>query len=435
MGLGITIGQTILPVPYLQMSLPAEFASRWTPDFRLFESASGAYLSDLDYAALKPAIAKTYHVRSDGSDAAAGTVGAPLLSLSAALAKSDVDAVVIDCSGGDYIMRGARGWNNTQPSRSLSVRVIGPGRAISVASGSAAAPTWTLHAGNIYKTTIAATEASSVIDLANRDGDGFYQRLAFTGSEGAMVAGTCYHNGTELLCWPSDSRSLIGDERMTPCSTANNGRITSASRTTFIEGVEFVGGAPLIYVGTGAVDPLVVAIECSFQGSRSSNQSNVQIEGPGRFYFRRCGSARAHRDAFNYHGNANGDPRVFEDECWTGLSGYVGPSDNASTAHEGIAIIRLSGRYRGALNRTIIDINDTRSLMLGCLIGQARTVTAGNECLAVADTNKSWIAGVSFEAGSNPQLSIIGTASVAWRDMPAPERAGTGEDVGALTSW
>ena len=437
MGLGITIGQTILPVPYLQMSLPAEFASRWTPDFRLFESASGAYLSDLDYAALKPAIAKSYYVRSDGSDAAAGTAGAPLLSLSAALAKSDVDEVVIDCSGGDYIMRGSRGWNNTQASRSLSVRVIGPGKAISVASGSTAAPTGTLHAGDIYKTVIAATEASSVIDLANQEGDGFYQRLAEVGSIGAVVAGSYYYDGgtTTLYVQAHDSRSLIGDERMTPCSTSNNGRITSASRTTFIEGVEFVGGAPLIYVATGAVDPLVVAIDCSFQGSRSNNQSNVQIEGPGRFYFRRCGSARAHRDAFNYHGNANGDPRIFEDECRIDLTGQAGPSDNASTAHESTAIIRLNGHYRGALNRTIIDINDTRSLMLGCLIGQARTVAAGNECLAVSDTNMSWMAGVSFEAGSNPQLSIIGTASVAWRDMPAPERAGTGEDVGTLTTW
>jgi hypothetical protein len=439
MGLGVTIGQTILPVPYLQMSLPAEFTSRWTPAFRLFESASGAYLSDLDYAALKPAIAKSYYVRSDGSDAAAGTVGAPLLSLSAALAKSDVDAVVIDCSGGDYIMRGSRGWNNTQASRSLSVRVIGPGRAISVASGSTTAPTWTLHAGNIYKCTIAAAEASSVIDLANREGDGFYQRLASVGSVGVVVAGTYYHDGTDLYVRAFDSRSLIGDERMAPCSTSNNARIPSASRTTFIEGIEFVGGAPLIYVATGAVDPLVVAIDCSFQGSRTGGggaQDNVTITGPGRFYFRRCGSARANRDAFNYHGNANGDPRIFEDECWTGLSGYVGPSDNASTSHENSAIIRLNGRYRGALNRTVIDINDVRALLLGCQIGQARTIATSNEGLSAADTAKTWVAGSSFESGGNPQISIIGAAAVvAYRRMPAPGRAGTGEDTGTLTSW
>ncbi len=418
------------------VALPADFLARWTPDFQIYRVAR-SYFTKLDYAALKPAISKTYYVKSTGSDAAAGTVGAPLLSLSTALAKSDVDEVVIDCSDGDYIMRGTRGWNNTQPSRDVSVRVIGPGRAISVATVSSSLPTWVNTTGAVYKTTIAAASARSVIDLANKEADGFYQRLAEVGSTGAVAStpGSWFHDGTDLHAQAHDGRNLTGDAFLLPCGTSNNCRVPSANRTIHIDGIDFVGGVPLNFTAAGAVDPLVVALNCTFQGSHNQNANNVSITGPGRFYFYRCGSGRGHRDAFNYHGNAFGDPKYLEHKCWTDYTGYVGTSDNASTSHENAVGIRLNGRYLGALNRTIADINDTRSLILDCLIGQARTMGAGMECLAQQHTNRTFLAAVLFATGENPHVTITGTAIVAYRDMPAPIRSGTGEDTGTMAVW
>ena len=437
MGLGLGLGTTVANVPYLQMTLPANFTSRWSPPMTFFESAGGQYLTDYDLTTLKPAIAKTYYCSRTGSSGAAGTSqGAPLDKLSTCLAKVDVDEVVIDCSDGvDWIMRNSFGWNNTQPSRSVSVRVIGPGRAISAATNSTAAPTYVAVSGAIYKTTIAASSASTVTDLIRVQDDGFYERLTFAGSQGAMAAGTCYHDGTDLFVWASDSRNLVGDPYMTLTGTNSNCRIPSASQTTYIDGLHFVGGLPMNYVATGAVDPLAVFLRCTFQGSHSSNANGTNGQGPGRFYLYRCGAGRNHRDQFNYHGNANGDPKVLEWECYTGLGGYVGTSDNASTSHENTAIIRLNGRYVQSLNRTVADIGDTRTMILGGFIGQARTVAAANEDLAQQGTNLSWIGGVSIETGSNPQLAILNTATVAYRKMTAPTRAGTGEDVGTLTTW
>ena len=212
-------------------------------------------------------------------------------------------------------------------------------------------------------------------------------------------------------------------------------RIPSANRTIYVDGLDFIGGVPLNFTSAGVVDPLLVALNCTFQGAHNQNANGVQITGPGRFYLYRCGAGRNHRDQFNYHGNANGDPKVFENECWTGLGGYVGTSDNASTSHENTAIIRLNGRYVQSLNRTVADIGDTRTMILGGFIGQARTVAAANEDLAQQGTNLSWIGGVSIESGSNPQLAILNTATVAYRKMTSPTRAGTGEDVGTLTTW
>jgi hypothetical protein len=418
------------------VALPADFLARWTPDFQIWRVAR-SYFTKLDYAALKPAIAKTYYVKSTGSDAAAGTAGAPLLSLSTALAKSDVDEVVIDCSGGDYVMRGARGWNNTQPSRDVSVRVIGPGRAISVATVSSSLPTWMNTAGAVYKTTIAAGSARSVIDLANREADGFYQRLAEVGSTGAVAStpGSWFHDGADLHVQAYDGRNLVGDALLLPCGTSNNCRVPSANRTIHIDGVDFVGGVPLNFTAAGAVDPLLVALNCSFQGSHNQNANNVTILGPGRFYFYRCGSGRAHRDGFNYHGNGFGDPKFFENKCWTGLSGYVGSSDNASTSHENAVGLRVDGDYGGSLNRTVADINGTIVGIFGSLIRQPRINASGMECLAQQHDNKTWLDGVRFEDGTNAQLVITGNANVAYRNMPSPHRASTGEDTGVLSAW
>jgi len=438
MGLTLGMGGSPAAVPYLQMTLPTAFTDRWSPPMTFFESAGGQYLTNYDYTTLKPAITKTYWVAAGGNDGGAGTEGAPLASLSVALAKGDVDEIVINTAAGDYLMRGSLGWNNTQPSRSLSIRVVGGNRAISIAASSTSAPTWVAVSGAIYKTTITAANSSSVMDLANLQSDGFWQRLTAAGSLGAMTAGTYFHDGTDLNVWAYDSRNLVGDLRMSPCSESNNGRIPSASRTTYIDGVDFVGGAPLIYVAAGAVDPLVVPRNCTFQGARSTSggaKNNVSIEGPGRFYFDRCGSARSNEDAFNYHGNANGSPKVFENECWTSTSGSVATNHNASSAHEDTPIIRLNGRYLGAFGRPVADINDARVINLGCTFGQSQSTAAANECLTAANTALSWNGGCRFESGPNPQLAVLNTATAYYRKMAAPVRAGTIEDTGTLSVW
>lgn len=437
MALGLGLGGSSVAVPYLQMTLPSGFTDRWAAPMTFFESAGGQYLTNYDLTTLKPAIAKTYYCSRTGSSGAAGTSqGAPLDKLSTCLAKVDVDEVVIDCSDGvDWYARNSFGWNNTQPSRSVSIRVVGPGKFYSIQCGSTNAPTWTAVEGAIYKTTSSLANSRSVIDLSITESDGFKQRLTSVGSQGAMTAGTYYNDGTDTFVWASDSRNLVGDLYMQPCSDTNNCRIPSASQTTYIDGINFIGGGPLTYVSAGVVDPLVVALNCLFQGSSSNSKNGVSITGPGRFYFYRCGAGRNYRDQFNYHGDANGDPKFFEWECWTGLGGYVGTSDNASTSHENAAGIRLNGRYVGSLNRTIADINDTRIMMLGGYAGQARTAAAANENIAQQNTNLTWLGGVSVQQGSNPQIAILNTATVAYHKMTAPTRAGTVEDTGTLTTW
>ena len=433
--LGLGMGGSPVPVPYLQMTLPSGFTDRWAPPFTLFESEGGQYVTNYDYATLIPSIAKTYYVAAGGNDGGAGTEGAPLASLSVALAKSDVDAIVIDTSAGDYLMRGSLGWNNTQPSRSLSISVVGGNRAISIAASSTSAPTWVAVSGAIYKTTITAANSSSVMDLANLQSDGFWQRLTAAASVGAMTAGTYFHDGTDLNVWAYDSRNLVGDLYMSPCSESNNGRIASASRTTYMDGLDFVGGFGQRYVAAGVVDPLVVSLNCSFQGSASNGASDVQIEGPGRFYYYRCRAARSYRDGFNYHGNANGSPFVFENECSTGTSGSNSTSDNCSSAHEDAAIVRLNGVYRGSVGRPVADINATRVINLGCTFGQASSTSAANECLTVGNTGLSWNGGCRFDTGANPQCAILNTATLYYRKMAAPVRSGTVEDTGTLSVW
>lgn len=436
----LVIGVAVADLPAATaIILPDEFLARWNPGVNLY-NRGGVYSTDFSYVTLKPAVTKTYRVKSGGNDAGAGGVGTELASLSIALAKGDVDRVLIDTMAGDYIMWGSLGWNNAQPSRNVSVEVTGPGRAISVCTsnvGTAAPQTWVNTAGAVYKTTVTATNARSVIDLANRELDGFYQRLDEVGSTAAVAStpGTWFHDGTDLHVQAWNSRNLIGDALMAVCGQGNNMRVPSASRTVYVDGVDFVGGIPLNYTGAGAVDPLCVVLNSTFQGCHNQSGNGIFITGPGRFYIYRVGAGRNYRDQLNYHGNGFGDPKVFENECWTGLGGYIGTSDNASTSHENATILRLNGNYQMSLNRPIADILDTRVVMIGGRVGQARTVALAMECIAQQQTNKTWLDGVSIEAGGNAQLMIHVGATVYYRNMPAPTRAGTGEDAGTLLAW
>lgn len=440
-GFGYDWGFQSSTAKYNELILPTAFTDRWVPPFDLFESSSGQYRTNLDYASLRPDYEKTYWVAPDGNNANPGTEGSPILDLSAAVVKTDAATglrIILNATSGDFLMPGARGWNNAQPTKNILLEKVGDGRAISIASSTTTAPTWAHHSGHIYATTISAANASSVMDLSLFESDGFNVRQNYVGSEGAMVAGSCFHNGAVLLCWALDSRNLVGDQYMWPCSESNNVRIPSASRTTFLDDLEAVGGAPLLYVGSGAVDPLVVAMNCRFQGSRSTSGGALNdffAEGPGRFFSYRSGFARAYRDGVNYTGNANGSPNYFENENFFGTGGTTSVNDNASTSHNDSNGIRLNENPKGSVGRTVADVGNGRSINLGVLFGQPSSTATSNECYTTAGTTKAWLAGCRFAAGPNPQVSLINTSEIFYRQMPAPVRAGTGEDTGTLAIW
>jgi hypothetical protein len=426
MVIGVAVAD--LPPP-VAITLPDTFLARWNPGIT-FYNAGGVYLSNVNYVTLKPVPANTYYVKPGGNNGSAGTsLGTAFASLSTALGKTGKKRIIIDTSAGDYIMRNSVGWNNTQPDDDTSVEVTGPGRALSVLSGSVNAPTWEPVSGAIYKTTISAAGASSVIDLRIKDDDDFYHRQLSVGSQGAMLPGTTYHDGTDLFCWALDGRNLVGDQYMSPCSNSNNCRVPSANLTIHVDGLDFIGGAPLNMTATSATDPLAVFLNCTFQGSHNGNANDINILGPGRFYFYRCGAARAHRDGFNYHGNGFGSPKFYEKECWTATSGLVGPSDNATTSHEAAIGIRENGNYGASLNRTVADINTTLICMFGGRI--AAPLTPGSEALAQQDTNITWMDGVTIEG----LTALVGSATLYYRNMPAPVRIGSTEDTGTLLQW
>jgi len=421
--------------------LPNELLLRNPINWNYYRNAFGIWTDDFNWNQYKPTSNKIYYVKSTGSDVAAGTETAPLKSLSVALAKTDSNQIIIDTRDGDYKMLGSWGWNNVQPTVSMSVQKIGAGRAMSLCTpGSTTSyPAWTLESGSIFKMTANLNSGYSATDLSITDSDGFFHLQLIAASLGAMTAGTIFYDSgtTTLYCWALDSRNLIGDQNMIVSPQTNNIRIPSSALNFWVDGLDAIGGIPVQFTSANTNRPKFTYMNAKIQSSHSASANNYNILGGIDIFSYNIGSARARRDALNYHGDSNGVPFGRESHCYTSTSGYVGTSDNSTTSHEGSCIHRDNGRYNLPLNRNCVDIDTTRNLYAGCYIGQPRTIASAMELLTTSNTAKTWIADVTFEGGEDKQVCMTGTSAIYYDPdtMQMPIRSGTGEDTGTLGTW
>ena len=193
-------------------------------------------VTDFDIRSLIATPTKTYYVDPiNGNDANAGlSAGNALQKLSTALAKADVEQIIISGLTADYIALGAFGWNNTtNQARSISI--------INRTGYRSAFPTWTVNGtyATVYQVTAAAPV--NVTDLKTKETPSCveaqgvtrsltnvpatFKTLVKVASVAAVAAlpGSWYHDGTVLYVQAHDARNLVGDLFMAPTSSTNNG--------------------------------------------------------------------------------------------------------------------------------------------------------------------------------------------------------------------
>jgi hypothetical protein len=457
-------GPIIAPV-----SVPTGF--RWTtPPITIKRMASGP-VTDFDITSLIPAITITYYVDPiNGSDANAGTSrGLPLLNLATALAKVDVDQIRIINLTADFIAKTTKSWNNTQPTRSLSVIVEGNFRYISCMCSSAVTPTWTVNGtfSNVYQATITSTNSASVVDVKNTvpltytDVNGksntvsylkAYKTYTNVASLAAVAAapGTWFNDGTNTYVNPIDGRNIIGDATMVLGANANNGRFPSVNNLTiYVQGVDFVGGRPWYSTMLSTVTGTTLAFNnCSFQGAATisgNNFNGLNIQAFQNVYSYRCGAFFNGSDGFNYHSQESDgttpatSPSWIEIECvamGNGTVGSTGGSDNASTCHDFCNGIRLNCIYINSDDRVVADTNSAHTWTLGGVVGQAVKTIAGNESIAsIGTASKMWIDSVFASEGANPKWIATVGATLTYFNSGNVVNAGTGEAVGTIKSY
>lgn len=427
------------------VSTPVGF--RWTDHgLTLRRSANGAVQTDWLITDLIPTPTVTYYVNPlTGSDANSGlTTGLALANLATALAKADVDQIIITGLTADYIALGTKGWNNTQPTRSVSVLNRTGYRFIS-ADASATLPTWTVNGtySNVYQSSaVSAANGRQVTDMSTSayvtytDRNGVTQTLSnqpkryrtlkrvTSTALVAAEAGTYFHDGTYLQVRPHDDRVLTGTTTMLATSDSNNGRMPAVSSATiYAENIDFVGGyRAFLALHADTVTGHILAFNgCSFQGAGTNG--GLIIEAACKVYMYRCGAYDNATDGFNYHAAGNDAataadaPSILEVECvaiGNGATGSSGTSDNASTAHEYTEVIALNCVYINSDDSVVADINNAHRWMMGCHVGAALTTAAGRQNIKLANTAKVWLDGVFAELGANERWLSETSASTLY---------------------
>jgi len=423
-------------------------------------------VTNFDITSLIPAVTKAYYVDPiNGSNANSGLT-APLAKkdLAVALALADADQIIITGLTADFVGLGVQSWNNVQPVRSLSVINNTGYRYISAAC--AALPTWAVNGtySNVYSTVIGATSASGVADVLTSATQSYvnasgvavplssqpkrYRVLKKVANLAAVTAaaGTFFHDGTNLHVRAHDDRNLVGDTKMLPTTTSQNGRFPTGTNniSIYVHGVDFVGGNSAFFMGMlSAVTGCVLAHNnCSFQGSSLAN--GLSVTSFSKVYGYRSAAYDNYLDGFNYHSNeSNGttpdtSPDCVEIECaaaGNGTTGSAGASDNATTAHDYCNAIRLNCVYIDSSDRPVVDTNFAQSWNLGCYAGQALTVGAGQQNVCALTSAKMWLDSCYASAGSNARLLAAQTAAMRLFNSGAAVNDVTGEATGTVSSY
>jgi hypothetical protein len=424
-------------------------------------------VTNFDITSKIPAVTTKYFVDPiNGSNANSGLT-APLAKkdLAVVLAIADCDQIIITGLTADFVGLGAQSWNNVQPTRSMSIINNTGFRYISAACASL--PTWAVNGtfSNVYSTVIGSTSATGVTDVSTSSTvtgvNGAradvsltnvpkrYRTLVEVASLAAVsaTAGTFFHDGTNLHVRAHDDRNLVGDTKMLPTTTAQNGRFPTGTNniTIYVKSIDFVGGTSGFYVGmVSTVTGCTFAHNnCSFQGTGVGN--GLAVLSFSKVYGYRSGAYDNYLDGFNYHSfesdgtTPSTSPDCVEIECvaiGNGSTGSSGSSDNATTGHDFCNVIRLNCNFVNSADRVLAETNSCHSWNLGCVVGQATTVAAGKQNIAALATARVWLDSVYALGGSNPAWIAAQTSVVKhFNSGLVVQDPGGGEATGTVAAY
>ena len=258
---------------------------------------------------------------------------------------------------------------------------------------------WTEEDG-IYKTTL--QDSKTVYDLINfEDKDRYgvpkpkYQKVD-SAEECRAQVGTFFQDGGTIYCNPADGGDMSGIslilEPVNGIFAANvfggtymwqniGFMLESIYNNTF-NGQDYWRGQEESYE---ALTPTFYFFNCTFARSKDaytaitfSTAGNNNGRPAYKTYLLDCIAAYANRDGFNYHSalsqGRNTNVRAVEVNCLSYCNGVYPAggaelstaSNNGSTAHEGMAVLRVGCKYWNNMGSPVADINDCFSISLGC---------------------------------------------------------------------
>lgn len=363
----------------------------WVRAFPITVSQQSISQASISYDSTDPALIDTgrleiYVNPITGNDANAGTEAAPFRTMTAALAAtSNARSNVINLPEGaifynDASMLGATWFNKPQH---LSIRGNGAILTSAYAPGSLV---WTSQGDGVYSAPI-ASGAQRVFDRALLDYRGMPIECIRVGSEALVRSTPASHwvNGSSVWVHTFDGRSpddgvLVNQPHVGNTFTQRGGKNVRIENLNAYLGASS-GSVAFINGQQGAHDAYAQVINCRFAGAAEMGLALNRL----RFSaVDTVTSAYVERDGLNYHALWS-DPanrrsaRALEINSHAyscGMTAGIGNS-NATSAHDGMHIVRLNPVGFDTNGPTLADVNGCRSLVISGQMGRS-TLAASN---------------------------------------------------------
>lgn len=350
---------------------------------------------------------KAYYVSTTGSDANDGlTSGAPLRKIGTAYGKADV--VVIYVAAGVY--GNTNGLSATTVAKNISMIATG-GRVVMGAFAEPGSLAFALDGTYTHTYKVTRSNVGAVWDVTNLDANGDYTALTLRTSAAAVEAnpGSWYLDGSNVL-WirRSDSAAVTDSNCHVMFSSSTRCLLINAGATCYIEGFDLEGGnaAGCVTPDKSTAAPTLYMKDCSMKycmggNGLSATGATVTLE--------RCTTAKNYDDGYNYHADTGTICQAIEINCISRDNGLAGDIDNASSIHDGGAIVRIMGEYYRSVGRVIHDISSgTKSWNLGCIVHDSTSAVA--DCnigvgSGAGDTAEMWLDCVT-SSGSATDIEI-----------------------------
>ncbi|QQO92806.1 tail fiber [Staphylococcus phage Madawaska] len=275
-----------------------------------------------------------------------------------------------------------------------SINIIGTGNNVNIVM--ADEPSWTLTSGKNRTYEFSRSATDKVVTLDNS----IDIKKVNSIDEVESTPNSWFTDGTKVYSNINDNKP--SNSNVIPLISSSNIQLTSLASNIYFENLNIYGGRNCVELNLTSNNSAFFK-KCNFYHSASS-YNGLAIVGGKNIILDSCKGNYNSFDGLNYHIGADGSkPNIIEINCIgmdngtdKGLNGVK--SNNGSTTHEGLKIIRINGIYGRNDGGNVADVNEgTQSWNLGCIAFESyqgkdfQASSGGNlfldECIAYGSEN------------------------------------------------
>lgn len=356
---------------YGEIVLPSDFLHNL--DFQLWRNADGKIEHNFDFDS-RISNYTTYYISNTGANANDGlTASTPLSTMDYLINKVEADANV--SSAKIVIVGNVLGKDNGF----IDKKTITKNYAIVPQNPSAPCYVgnfqknlvWTQYATGVYSAP--RSQVGAVFDTKYKAAYNLPYELTKvnTLSECVSKKGTWYTDNTLVYVHRKDESTINNNEVLVAVNSMIWQPIFNSDSSFMARDITFVNGglsAPLHFTSTTASKGNVIMKNIKLTGSFGTVPNGISTDGVKSIWLFDCLVKDIARDGYNYHNTLDGNTFVLEYNCMAfncGVNDENG-NNNATTAHEGIRILRIGTKGWNTKGPLCADVNGCYTIAIDC---------------------------------------------------------------------